>query len=92
MATFVSGAAAGMAFWTIALPLDSLKTNIQSQSFPAGVWRGRLLLESLELSRLLVRERGLRYLFRGASVAFGRGIPSAAITLTTYDVIRKRLG
>jgi Mitochondrial carrier protein len=35
----------------------------------------------------LLREVGVAYLYRSWPVALGRGLPGAAITLTTYDLV-----
>jgi hypothetical protein len=79
-----SGAMAGIAFWLWALPIDTMKTWIQSG-------RASSMTNAIEL----LRRNGLRTsvpsLFRGWQVAYGRGAPSAAITVVTYSFVMRHL-
>jgi solute carrier family 25 (mitochondrial carnitine/acylcarnitine transporter), member 20/29 len=81
--TIVAGACAGIGFWIVALPLDTIKTWIQE-----GQSARHVLLDSL-------RQHGwkqtVKKLCRGWQMAFGRGAPSAAITLCTYDIVHNEL-
>mmetsp|Transcript_15996 Transcript_15996/g.24215 ORF Transcript_15996/g.24215 Transcript_15996/m.24215 type:complete len:338 (+) Transcript_15996:333-1346(+) len=76
--TVLSGMCAGLGFWTAALPLDTLKTWRQTSNATSTK---TILLES-------IRKHGWKataqHLTRGWPVAFGRGAPSAAITIITY--------
>jgi solute carrier family 25 carnitine/acylcarnitine transporter 20/29 len=73
-----SGMFAGFGYWSLSLPLDALKTLVQS---------GKANSASRTLS-LLVNRDGIvsatSQLYRGWQLAFGRGIPSAGITVTAY--------
>jgi len=72
-----AGAWAGIAFWTVAVPLDCVK-NVLQVAPPgqyAGVW---------DCATRLVQAEGVGRLFRGTAAAFGRGAPSAAITLSVH--------
>ena len=77
--TIVSGALAGLAYWLVALPLDAVKTWVQSDMADSAVqavqtsWRERGPLETM------------KRLTSGYQVAYARGIPSAAITVTSYS-------
>lgn len=77
--TVLSGVCAGLGFWTAALPLDTLKTWRQTSNATSTK---TILMES-------IRKRGWKataqHLTRGWPVAFGRGAPSAAITIITYQ-------
>jgi hypothetical protein len=75
-----SGALAGVAFWLWALPIDTMKTWIQSGTADN-------LRHALELSQREGMAKSLPSLFRGWQLAYGRGAPSAAITVTTYSLI-----
>lgn len=81
----LAGACAGVAFWVVALPIDTIKANIEASSGHTS-W-ARLVAQQLQM----VADRGVGHLFRAWPVAFGRGIPSAAITLTTFDVMTEWL-
>lgn len=82
----LSGGLAGLAFWVTSLPLDTMKTWIQSGDLhkpPVHVAK--------ELRRIFYQEGGTQALFRrllrGWQVAYGRGIPSAAITISVYSTV-----
>ena len=82
-ATMVAGGVAGLSFWAVALPLDTVKTWIQSSDLDQKVVS---VHESVEK---IYRQEGtagvVRHLFRGWQVAYTRGIPSAAITMSIYS-------
>jgi len=81
--TVFSGGMSGLAFWVASYPLDTIKTWVQSSD---------LLTErhvtASQAVRQVLRESGstglMQQLFRGWHVAYGRGIPSAAITICVY--------
>eukprot|EP00980_Cylindrotheca_fusiformis_P008260 scaffold1736_cov127-Cylindrotheca_fusiformis.AAC.74 len=75
-----SGALAGVSFWLWALPVDTMKTWIQN-----GSANNMTDAAKLSLSGGLVG--GIRSLSRGWQMAYGRGAPSAAITVTTYSLV-----
>eukprot|EP00617_Octactis_speculum_P021618 CAMPEP_0185755738 /NCGR_PEP_ID=MMETSP1174-20130828/14207_1 /TAXON_ID=35687 /ORGANISM="Dictyocha speculum, Strain CCMP1381" /LENGTH=123 /DNA_ID=CAMNT_0028434399 /DNA_START=552 /DNA_END=924 /DNA_ORIENTATION=+ len=85
----IAGSGAGLAFWAVALPFDTLKSVVQtklpdpSKLASSGHW--------MRQSREFVQQRGIPSLFRGATVAFGRGAPSAAITITTYYHVKEMI-
>jgi solute carrier family 25 carnitine/acylcarnitine transporter 20/29 len=82
--SIISGGVAGMAFWVAGLPLDTIKTWVQSSDI--GAARTTSPMDAL---RRIYHEGGGRAvvgrLFRGWQVAYGRGIPSAAITVSVYS-------
>jgi len=76
-----SGALAGWGYWLCALPLDTMKTLIQT-----GAARSArdIIQSSVGKEGAMVTLKGL---FRGWQLAFGRGAPAAAVTLGTYTAI-----
>jgi hypothetical protein len=75
----LSGAAAGVSFWLWALPIDTMKTWIQSGT-------AKNLRHALQLSQARGLIHSIPSLLRGWQLAYGRGAPSAAITVTTYSL------
>lgn len=77
--TMGAGSMAGLAYWGVSMPLDSLKTLVQSGTAESA--RGAL--------KLLVKREGslgaCKRLYMGWQVAFGRGMPSAAMSILTYS-------
>jgi len=80
--TLLSGAAAGLGFWLVALPLDTAKTLVQTGVSPSATSVFR---------EYWTRQGGLLEMYRGWQVAFGRGAPSAAVTVLTYDFVSRCL-
>jgi len=79
--TVFSGACSGLAFWLSALPIDTVKTWIQSSDLKVSV-------SAKDSIQRVYQDSGyaglLQQLFRGWQVAYGRGVPSAAITISVY--------
>ena len=80
----LSGGMGGLAYWISALPLDTVKTWIQSADPLVRV-------SPFQAIRQLYGESGLlavvSRLNRGWQVAYGRGIPSSAITINVYSYV-----
>jgi solute carrier family 25 carnitine/acylcarnitine transporter 20/29 len=85
--TMVSGAAAGLAFWCVALPLDTLKTLVQHGASKTAKSAFQEILQQSENNAI----RASKQVCKGWQVALGRGLPSAAVTLATYDYCYRRL-
>jgi hypothetical protein len=80
----LSGAIAGVAFWVWALPVDTLKTWIQSGT-------ASNLTHAVQMSQRNGLIGSIPSLFRGWQVAYTRGAPSAAITVLTYSSVLQHL-
>lgn len=80
LSVVVSGAIAGMSFWVVGLPLDTMKTWIQNGS-------AKNLTDALRLSQRNGLANSFVALNRGWQVAYGRGAPSAAISVTVYSTV-----
>jgi hypothetical protein len=82
----VAGSCAGITYWMFALPVDTMKTLIEHSSTVA------IGLPALGRHMyVIISDGGIIRLFRAWPVAFGRGIPAAAVTLTSYDLISEYL-
>jgi hypothetical protein len=101
-----AGSMAGIGFWVAALPLDTLKTLVQTgESSSArstvrslyyghhghGQQEGHHGGKGGHASAGHGSIRGLRSLFHGWQVAFARGAPSAVAILATYEVCHDML-
>lgn len=79
--TIGSGFMAGFGYWFVSLPLDALKTLVQTGKSTSA----------METFSYLVKRDGsfgaVMKLYRGWQLAFSRGSPSAAVTLSTYSVV-----
>jgi hypothetical protein len=83
----VAGSCAGIMFWASVLPLDTLKSMIQSAELSTQP-RLSHILKSLQL---LSGPGIFRRLYVSWPIAFARGVPGAAITLTTYDIASQKI-
>jgi solute carrier family 25 (mitochondrial carnitine/acylcarnitine transporter), member 20/29 len=83
--TLLSGAVAGVMYWVAALPLDTVKTWIQSSDPPHNQNVART-----ELGKIY-RTSGswgvVQRLLRGWQVTYTRAMPSAALTMITYNSV-----
>jgi solute carrier family 25 carnitine/acylcarnitine transporter 20/29 len=70
----VSGGTAGIAYWTWALPVDSIKTLIESRKAEFTI-------------RSIRQHLNFQHLYKALPIAYLRGIPSAAVTLSVYEVV-----
>lgn len=86
--TVASGGLAGLAFWLVALPMDTAKTWIQAAPSTEEVSVEQVL-------RKIYCGQGVKgvvqRLYRGWQAAFVRSVPSAAITLTSYTFMYQYL-
>jgi solute carrier family 25 (mitochondrial carnitine/acylcarnitine transporter), member 20/29 len=78
--TFIfSGGFAGMAYWTLIYPVDTVKSIIQSRSIQegsGGAW---------SVAAEVYREQGVKGLYRGLSPALLRAFPACAATFTAFE-------
>ena len=72
---------AGFGYWFASLPLDSLKTLVQTGKSTSALETVKYLIERDGVYG------GISQLYRGWQLAFGRGSPAAAVTLTTYSAV-----
>lgn len=92
----LSGSMAGICFWSWALPIDTIKTTIEHNFASAPTAAGTKASSPFSLMwstgyDLVTRGGGLWRLYQAWPMALGRGIPAAAITLTTYDLCMQYL-
>jgi len=83
-ANLLSGACAGIGFWAVALPMDRIKSIVQTDmSSRYG--------NVFQCVRGVVADEGLLSLYKGWTVAFMRGIPGSAVTFSVYSYMVKLL-
>jgi solute carrier family 25 (mitochondrial carnitine/acylcarnitine transporter), member 20/29 len=83
----LAGSCAGIMFWAAVLPLDTLKSMIQSAELSTQP-RLSHIVKSLQL----MSGAGIvRRLYVSWPIALARGVPGAAITLTTYDIASQKI-
>ena len=78
----VGGGLGGMGYWTAFYPADSVKTVLQS-SENKGSFSGTFMR--------LLREGGIRKLYRGLTPTLMRALPANAAVFYVYEVLRSSL-
>ena len=71
-----AGGLAGMAYWGVPYPLDTIKSTLQTM--PKGT-------STLTVAKKLLTERGIRGLYRGCGVTLLRAFPGNAVTFWMYE-------
>ncbi|KAL3907956.1 MAG: hypothetical protein SGARI_003289 [Bacillariaceae sp.] len=79
--TLMAGGMAGVSNWTIALPIDTLKSRLQTA--PSGTYNGLF-----DVFQTLVRKEGPSALFRGLSPALLRAFPANAACLCGVETVK----
>jgi solute carrier family 25 (mitochondrial carnitine/acylcarnitine transporter), member 20/29 len=79
--TLMAGGCAGVANWIVAIPIDTLKSRLQTA--PNGTYNGLL-----DVFQTLVRREGPAALFRGLSPALLRAFPANAACLCGVETVK----
>ncbi|CAN0183801.1 unnamed protein product [Ectocarpus sp. 12 AP-2014] len=79
---FLAGGMAGVVGWAAVMPLDSVKSIIQTTDKPES------LLRTLQT---VVRAKGWRALFIGLNAALARAFPANAALFLGYEIVRRAL-
>jgi len=76
----IAGGVAGVAFWTLAFPFDTIKTQMQvsAEARASGI---------AGTFRRVTKTGGLSALFRGVDVTVVRAFPASAAVFATYEVV-----
>ncbi|KAG7369759.1 mitochondrial carrier protein [Nitzschia inconspicua] len=82
--TLVAGGCAGVANWIVAIPVDTLKSRLQTA--PSGTYNGLF-----DVFQTLVRTEGPTALFRGLSPALLRAFPANAACLCGVETVKGML-
>merc|ERR1712187_105289 len=79
-----SGSWAGVAYWAVPYPADTVKSKIQTDS--------RFRSKSfVEVFRTIVKEEGVSGLYRGCGITCARAVPSHALIFYFYEVANRFL-
>ncbi|KAF7830456.1 mitochondrial carrier protein CoAc1 [Senna tora] len=86
------GALAGLFGQTVTYPLDVVKRQMQVGSLQNSVHGEVRYKNAFDGLRTIAANQGWRQLFAGVSINYIRIVPSAAISFTTYDMMKAWLG
>jgi solute carrier family 25 carnitine/acylcarnitine transporter 20/29 len=82
----LAGGMAGLMFWGTVYPVDVVKTRIQTDSDSQPKFRGML-----DATRKIVRQEGIRGLYKGLLPCLARAFPANAVTFLTYEAVARFL-
>ena len=80
MRTILAGGMAGIFQWSIALPVDVLKTQLQSA--PEGQFKN-----TRDVFKRLMKEQGPKGLFKGAGPVMTRAFPANACCFLGFEAV-----
>lgn len=83
--SIVAGASAGVAYWTVPFPADTVKTRIQTTSKPGYNQHTSFL----QVFKHISKTEGIRGLYRGWAVTALRAAPSNAAVFFAYELCMK---
>ncbi|EGR28765.1 mitochondrial carrier protein, putative [Ichthyophthirius multifiliis] len=83
LAPLFSGALAGIGYWSIIYPVDTVKSKIQTDSFIGGKYKG-----SLDCFQKTIKTQGIKQLFRGFGVTNLRAVPVNAGSFFVYESVK----
>ncbi|MED6219750.1 Mitochondrial carrier protein CoAc1 [Stylosanthes scabra] len=86
------GALAGLFGQTVTYPLDVVKRQMQVGNLENAGHENVRYRNTIDGLRIIVQNQGWRQLFAGVSINYIRIVPSAAISFTTYDMMKAWLG
>jgi len=84
----VAGASAGVTEHVFMFPVDTVKTRMQALQQPDGP----RYTSVFGTAARIIREEGVRRLYRGFSATVAGAIPSHAVHFATYENLKHRLG
>ena len=79
-----AGSLSGIAYWAWALPLDTVKANMEHTVHQ--YYDKHYLTHFYTVLNIRIKQYGILSLYQAWPVALIRGMPSAAVTLTVYDI------
>ncbi|CAM9170752.1 unnamed protein product, partial [Hapterophycus canaliculatus] len=79
---FMAGGLAGVVGWAVVMPIDSVKSIIQTADKPQSMFR---------TAQMVHQTQGWRALFAGLTAALVRAFPANAALFLGYEVVRRAL-
>ncbi|KAJ7932475.1 mitochondrial carrier [Mycena leptocephala] len=94
IAHLLSGGAASIAFWTMAIPFDRIKNQMMSHPYPLPYPEhlSGTRPSFLHVARQIHANEGLRGFYRGLAPCFIRAFPSNACAFFVYEGLLRALG
>ena len=79
-----AGAIAGVAYWGVPFPMDTVKSKIQTEARFANT-------SLVEVTRTIIKEDGVGALYRGCGITCLRAMPSHAALFYCYEIANRYL-
>lgn len=81
-ASALAGGISGISAWTVVYPIDVIKTRIQTSSFDSTRPQDRKIWF---VANQIIKERGIRSMFRGLGITIARAFPVNGIIFPVYE-------
>jgi len=93
-ANLISGGAASLCFWTMAIPFDRIKNQMMAHPYPLPYQESPSLKRPsfISVARQIHASEGLKGFYRGLAPCFIRAFPSNACAFFVYEGILRALG
>ena len=87
----LAGATAGMSYNFVFYPADTIKSRMQTEDATAAKAQGTRRSFGA-VGKALVKEQGIRGLYKGCGITVGRAAPSSAFIFTVYEGLKQSFG
>lgn len=89
-AGFLGGASAGMAYNLLIYPVDSIKSQMQTDEEVMRATGKEVIKRGFcKVGRDLYKSDGIKGFYRGCGITIARAVPSNAIIFTTYEILKR---
>ncbi|KAL3760456.1 hypothetical protein ACHAWU_004802, partial [Discostella pseudostelligera] len=78
-------ASAGMTSWLFIFPADVIRSKLYARTLTTQ--SSPTACDGIEMARLMIKEQGIRSLYRGMGITVARAGPVAAAVLPVYDAV-----
>ncbi|QQP49611.1 Mitochondrial ornithine transporter 2, partial [Caligus rogercresseyi] len=82
LATVICGGTGGFTYWIFVFPMDVIKSRIQVRGVSTSILRTGVDI---------IRDEGIRQMYRGVSAALLRSFPSTGALFLTYETSNRAL-
>lgn len=86
--TFIAGGITGILTWSLIFPADTLKSIAQTDALAPSRQKYN---GYFNMVRKVVKENGVRHLYRGLDVCLMRAFPVNAVTFSFYEIARSSI-
>jgi solute carrier family 25 protein 16 len=87
----LSGGTAGLLAQTLTYPIDIVRRRMQVEALQQPLGRAPPRSSMRAHAAAILKDNGIRGLFRGLSINYLKVVPSTAVGFTIYDLVKQAL-